>query len=121
MITGEEMVDLGCGVEGKADELRRVVVGGDSGKLRLINVELYAIEQEVMLETGPMSLSLSRNGKYVLCTYSSGASYLLDSSLSILYKYLRNDNHKKKMKAWRNGFNTVNKEYYLENIEEDRL
>jgi hypothetical protein len=62
-----------------------------------------------MVEAGPMSLSASRNGKYVLCTYSSGNSYLLDSNLTILFKYLQTEGQKKRIKAWKNGFNRVNK------------
>jgi WD40 repeat protein len=38
VITGEEMVQIVCGSEGKAEDLSRVVVGGDSGKLRAINI-----------------------------------------------------------------------------------
>lgn len=97
------------------------MAGSDTGKLRAINIEKYSIEDEVVIENGAMSLSISRNGKYVLCTYSSGNSYLLDGRLTILYKYLRADSHKKRMKAWKNGFNRINKEYYIENVEEERL
>jgi hypothetical protein len=66
-----------------------------------------------------MSLSVSRNGKYVLCTYSSGNSYLLDSNLTIIFKYLHTENqNKKRMKSWKNGFNRINKEFFIENVEE---
>jgi hypothetical protein len=68
-----------------------------------------------------MALSMSRNGKYVLCSYFSGNSYLLDSNLTILFKYLHSNGQKKKMRAWHNGFNRINKEYYIENIEDDCL
>jgi WD40 repeat protein len=45
VITGEEMVDLASGLEGRQEDLLRVIVGGDSGKLRVINIEKYSIEQ----------------------------------------------------------------------------
>jgi WD40 repeat protein len=38
VITGEEMVDIVCGVEGKLEDLTKVIVGGDSGKIRVINI-----------------------------------------------------------------------------------
>ncbi len=56
-----------------------------------------------------MSLSISSNGKYYLCTYETGNSYLLDSNLAILSKYLFGYSGKKKVKNWRNGFNKLNK------------
>jgi hypothetical protein len=47
IITGEEMVDAVCPLEGKAEDLKLVVVGGDSGKLRLIDIDRYAIKEEI--------------------------------------------------------------------------
>ena len=38
MITGEEMVDLASASEGKHEDLVNIVIGGDSGKLRLIDL-----------------------------------------------------------------------------------
>ena len=38
MITGEEMVAVACGAEGRMEELSRVVTGSDNGKLRAINI-----------------------------------------------------------------------------------
>ena len=75
----------------------------------------------MVIETGQMCLNASRNGRYIICSYSSGNSYLLDSNLTILYKYLGQDVQKKKMKHLHNGFNRINKEYFIENVEEERL
>ena len=49
MITGEEMVDIASALEGKHEEIKNIVVGGDSGKIRLIDVESYTIKQEVLI------------------------------------------------------------------------
>jgi hypothetical protein len=67
----------------------------------------------VVIEAGKMALSMSRNGKYVLVTYSSGNSYLLDDRLSIIAKYMLGRGEKKKVKNWRNGFNKYSKEYFI--------
>ena len=56
-----------------------------------------------------MSLSMSKNGKYILCTYNSGNSYLLDKKLNILSKYLRENPIKHKTKNYKNGFNHLTK------------
>jgi hypothetical protein len=60
-----------------------------------------------------MSLSISRNGKYILCTYRSGNSYLLDGNLTPIHKYIRHEGDKKRLKNWKNGFNRVNKEFFI--------
>jgi len=56
-----------------------------------------------------MSLNMSRNGKYILCTYTSGNSYLLDKNLKIICKYLRNDPPSSKNHSFINGFNKSTK------------
>lgn len=62
-----------------------------------------------MIENGAMSLNMSRNGKYLLCTYASGNSYLLDGNLTLIHKYIMHEGNKKRIKNWKNGFNKVNK------------
>ena len=83
------MTDLACGKQGKLEELSRIMVAGDSGKIRIINIEKYEIEQEVALQTCAAKIGMSKNGKYSLVTYNTGNSYLLDSKLTIICKYLR--------------------------------
>jgi hypothetical protein len=68
-----------------------------------------------------MSLSSSCNGRYLLCTYESGNSYLLDGSLALIFKYIFSPSDKKKIKNWHNGFNKLSKEYFIENIIEERF
>ena len=60
-----------------------------------------------------MALSISKNGKYLLCTYQSGNTYLLDNTLNILYKYLFDKGDRKKLKNIKNGFNLANREFFL--------
>lgn len=60
-----------------------------------------------------MVLSMSRNGKYLLMTYLSGNTYLLDDRLNMLNKYMLGGLDKKKMKNIHNGFNKFTKEYFL--------
>lgn len=45
LITGEEILDGVSPLEGKAEDIKYVVVGGDSGKLRRIDIENYVIKQ----------------------------------------------------------------------------
>jgi hypothetical protein len=44
------MIDGAAPSEGKAEDMKFVVVGGDSGKIRRIDIDTYAIRQEVVLE-----------------------------------------------------------------------
>ena len=60
-----------------------------------------------------MSLSASRNGRYILCTYENGNSYLLGHSLSVIFKFVNKGEHKKKVKNWKNGFNKLSKEFFI--------
>lgn len=43
------MIDGASPLEGKPEDMKYVVVGGDSGKLRRIDIDSYVIKQEVVL------------------------------------------------------------------------
>lgn len=32
------MVDIACGTEGRIEDLANIIIGGDSGRLRLVNI-----------------------------------------------------------------------------------
>ena len=68
-----------------------------------------------------MELGMSRNGRYTVCTYESGNSYLLDTNLNVLYKYLNQCEKKRTKMNWINGFNKLTKQFYLENLEENQI
>jgi hypothetical protein len=38
-----------CGEEGKPEDMKYVIVGSDEGKTRLIDIDRFAIKEEILL------------------------------------------------------------------------